>query len=665
MSKRVSIEVKVELLSDTIFGSGYSVPGAEDIAVCVDESGYPFIKSTTIKGLLRESLANLICWTSSDCELISILLGSEGRGTAIGNRRLIFSQLELDERPVDAKACFVARAFTSMEDGVVKDGTLRVASCVRKGMCFVGRIYCASEDCEIVRTALSLIRYAGTMRSRGLGNIRVSSKIIESDNKAGEIGNGSCIRYRIRTESNMIMTDLGRSKRNSTETVRIINGAAVRGFVLNTLSENYPDEFERYRVQLLSDSCRFLDALPVNGDHVPLAPIMGFYADKNGDNFQTVLVDGNLDAGLKRVSYGSCCAIEDDALISWSTATDGVLRINISQGKEDDSNLFQTRYITKNQEFEGYICFDNPELAPLLAKAFDEIVILGADRYEGFGLCSVTSIETVPEKRQIAEYGIKEQSEITRDIYMLALSPFTMLNIAGEPCGIDEAELARMLGVSEVEVLVCSTSLVNRGGFNSRWKCRLPQIRMYDAGSIFHLVCSSAPDIDNIRRIENTGIGIRRNEGCGQLLFISEQRFNRIRSITNVNTVLEGEGDTVAIDRRKRQAWIMDNAEVINDMMRRYRLSKSQLGELQSVIENGIIRTPDDIFGEMHVFFEHNLNDRGPEHAEKFRWLSEFVEPIVNRDVNETLGTSSFIDSENIRAELICALIDFSRKGGE
>ena len=57
-----TLDVTMELLSDTIFGSGFSIPGGEDIAVCQDENGYPYLKGTTLKGLLRESLENLIAW---------------------------------------------------------------------------------------------------------------------------------------------------------------------------------------------------------------------------------------------------------------------------------------------------------------------------------------------------------------------------------------------------------------------------------------------------------------------------------------------------------------------------------------------------------------------------------------------------------------------------
>ena len=44
MDKRIRLKITMTLLSDAIFGSGYSIPGEEDIAVCKDEYGYPYMK---------------------------------------------------------------------------------------------------------------------------------------------------------------------------------------------------------------------------------------------------------------------------------------------------------------------------------------------------------------------------------------------------------------------------------------------------------------------------------------------------------------------------------------------------------------------------------------------------------------------------------------------
>ena len=53
MTERVTRKIRLELLSEAIFGSGFSVPGGEDIGVCTDARGYPYLKGSTFKGLLR------------------------------------------------------------------------------------------------------------------------------------------------------------------------------------------------------------------------------------------------------------------------------------------------------------------------------------------------------------------------------------------------------------------------------------------------------------------------------------------------------------------------------------------------------------------------------------------------------------------------------------
>ena len=50
------MKIKMELISDAIFGNGASIPGGEDIAVLSDEYGFPYYKGGTFKGVFREEL---------------------------------------------------------------------------------------------------------------------------------------------------------------------------------------------------------------------------------------------------------------------------------------------------------------------------------------------------------------------------------------------------------------------------------------------------------------------------------------------------------------------------------------------------------------------------------------------------------------------------------
>ena len=159
MSERTTLRVTVELLADAIPGSGFSIPGGEDIAVCQDSQGYPYLKGSTLKGLLRESLQNWLAWTDADAALADALLGAAGWHGEAGARRVQLTPLTLCQPPADAADCYCLRTFTSVENGVVREGTLRTASCVRKGMAFAGELTCAGEDVPLLKNALGCIRW--------------------------------------------------------------------------------------------------------------------------------------------------------------------------------------------------------------------------------------------------------------------------------------------------------------------------------------------------------------------------------------------------------------------------------------------------------------------------------------------------------------------------
>ena len=76
------MKIQMELLSDTIFGNGISIPGGEDISVLADEQGVPFYRGSTLKGVFRETLIGLLEWKSCITEeawvQANALLGESG-----------------------------------------------------------------------------------------------------------------------------------------------------------------------------------------------------------------------------------------------------------------------------------------------------------------------------------------------------------------------------------------------------------------------------------------------------------------------------------------------------------------------------------------------------------------------------------------------------------
>ncbi|MCD7886942.1 MAG: RAMP superfamily CRISPR-associated protein [Clostridiales bacterium] len=652
MSKRKTLRVTMELLSDTIFGSGFSIPGGEDIAVCQDGQGYPYLKGSTVKGLLRESLINWIAWNDGSQETVNALLGDEGWNGAADGRRIQITALTLERKPTDPADCFALRTFTSLEDNIVKEDTLRTAACIRAGQVFFGELTCDAGDVELLKNALRGIKWAGTLRSRGFGQVKVRCEKAQPMEKPASLRR-NCIQYRLHTETPVFITDLSRSRENSYETRGYIPGSAVRGLVMSDLAARVPEWFETHKAQLLSEQTRFLDAMPVVGELAPLPSIRGFYEDKEEADFVSVL-NGDVPPGYKRAKLGAFCALEGDAMRYWRAETDGVTRIQRNVD-EKDTEIFQNRYLSAGQMFEGYILADDPSVMEEITQSLPDVVWLGADRYEGFGKCSVTR-EAAERPAWIDAYGCQALEPGEKELYLLAVSPLTMLDDRGEPCGLDTHRLAELLGVETVEVTGCSTSLAEFSGYNRVWESRVPAVQMNDRGSIFRLECSTPPAPDALREIELQGLGIRRAEGFGQVLFLRRSRFDALRQKAAAQTTERVTASATGELRRARYRWVMAHSDAVSQA----KLSRSQLGVVQSLCEKA--RDNGGDWSELDNYLEKNLHGRGAKHGSRFKEINELVRRVLETPLSETLGTPRAEDTQKERLKLLCLLFDYSRK---
>ena len=651
----ITLNVTLKLRSDAIFGSGYSIPGGEDIAVCRDSLGFPYLKGTTLKGLLRESLENVLDWTGAPASTADLLLGREDWQGAAGERRVHFTALTLSDPPADPEECFDSRRFTALENGVVREGSLREAACICSGLCFKGQMFCAEQDAALLQQALKGIKWVGTLRSRGFGRVSCTAHKAAAVDAGRSLAPAACLHLRLRTMTPLLITNLSRSSNNGYQTREFIPGAALRGLVMGQIAASRPQWFAENKRQLLT-GVRFLDALPAPAGRAALPSIKGFYEDKGESDFCTVVINGDFPAGYKRARTGSFCSIENETLHFWNADTDGVTRIQRGKNGEQ-TRPFSTRYLEAGQSFDGFILLDDPALAPEIARALPGTVWLGADRYEGFGQCSVDVLEAADCPAQQTAYGYDKDHLPGEVLYLLALSPFTMLDAYGDPCGLDEAALAESLGVEKIEIEHCSTSMSEYGAYNQQWQCHAPALRMYDRGSIFKLKCSSAPALDALQQVQRTGLGVRRCEGFGQVLFLRKELFEGIRGKQRLEPERPCIAPAVAQARRSRCLWLMRESKALRSIMREDGLSPSELGKVQALCEKAL--RDDRGMAELDEFFRKNLEDRGPRHAGRFKRLREKIDAIRNRPVGELIGAPCK-DSQQERLRLLIELIDHS-----
>ncbi len=662
---RSMLTVRITLLSDTLFGSGNSIPGGEDIAVCTDEKGYPWLKGTTFKGLLRESYESLLVWENGSEEDLTAVFGDSDWNGEDETRRLQVTAFYPDsqELPPDPDECFALRTFTKLDNGIVASGTLRTANCIRKGLAFVGYLFCDDGDVRRIRDAVSGIRFGGMMRSRGLGSLccRVTKQTAISEEPVSVVNNASVIRYTLRTELPVIITDRNRSTNNSLETCPCIPGETVRGMVIGTIARQDETFFRQHRRELLSASVRFADAMPVlekKGASIP--SIRGFYESKDDTcALHQVLLDPNIPAGWKRAGLGSFCLPDaSTGEIRFGKAqTENVMRIMRGHDKEN-SRPFRSAALCAKQEFTGYIFLDDPSFSEAVSKTLCRTVWLGSDRFEGFGKCAVTEVCPVEQPAWITEYGYCENELPEKTLYMLALSPLCMTDRLGEPCGIDCETLAELLGVQTVSLEACDASLTDRDSYNRTWGCRDSSVTMYERGSLFRLSCEPAPQLEKLRFLEMRGLGVRRAEGFGTVLFLPPRL---IASLTKKQELPPGRLTAEQLSsafRRARYSWVMSNAGKVTGS--RNSPSRSQLGSLQAVVESGGREA-------LNAFFE-NIDKKGIKMKILFEDVNKLCNTVFDTPLAVLLGvplpTNTAKEEESERIALLSLLFNYCRKKG-
>ena len=659
---RIVCRLEMELLSDTIFSSGNSIPGGEDISLRIDQDQRPILPGATIKGLLRENLGNYLCWQDQPAEtMLETLFGTEGRTSSDFSRRVIPGDLHLEGTYSSESDYSGIRMFTALEDGIVKTGTLRMSACLNSGLRFAGILLCSEDDFSLLSEGIKTIRWAGLMRNRGFGNVRFHLEKQYDVNPCKPIGHSSILHYRLKLETPLTASWLSRSgtgltdDRNYTECRKYLPGSAVRGMVLSELAQTRPAWFQENKRALLKE-ITFLNALPMNGDVSQIPLPAGFYCDKAATRFYSVLTQDVLP-GDKRVSEGAFCAIEAGKIKPYSPQMLSSLRI-----QKEKREMFTTRMIAAGTVLEGYILLNNPAFSADISSAFPEYLTIGADRGTGSGLCHVEFMDTsLPE---FWKYSYQKQDAIPQTLYMMMMSPGTMMRF-GEPIGLDEAQLSSLLGVDSVAITACSTSITESFGYNSTIGEKEPVVTMYEMGSVFCISCSSSPKYEKLHALEQQGIGIRREEGYGQVLFLKDYR--GISGIAEKSNGVKEKSESAEL-RRNRCSWLLGN-----EFPRKFtyhgrkreeiaELSNSQIGRLQALCEFVLNNDQLNEAGkrsEIEKFFDHNIGRNDPKYQAGFRMLKKKLFDIWNgKEETVTVFAKSFQE----RLQLTCDWMNLSRK---
>ncbi len=190
-------KMEIRTVTETMLGSGESLPGIVDNDIRYDDMGIPYMNAKTLKGHLREQMEMIIHVSGDKYSSINIagLLGSADEDSEKELARLHFSKVGPSE-PVRRTirkwfanntvhtadeildALTIVNTYTRIgSNGIVENGSLRTARMFRKGLILESYIYADSitdlEE-ELLTDAVKALQHIGTMKSKGKGVVECS-----------------------------------------------------------------------------------------------------------------------------------------------------------------------------------------------------------------------------------------------------------------------------------------------------------------------------------------------------------------------------------------------------------------------------------------------------------------------------------------------------------
>lgn len=472
------------------------------------------------------------------------------------------------------------------------------------------------------------------------------------------------LRYVIRNIEPLRIADDSTSQRGQTAALHYIPGSTMRGLAVNTLCRD--DNFADLKKELFSANIRFLNAYPITETGIEGEKIKelipspkGFYEDKmecDKKEIRNVVVDGQFSGeGWKRASLGRYCYLCDDCICCYQVQTGADLRIKRNLQENEKRNVFRNEYIMPNHRFVGYIAIEKENFGDHIRKIFDQPIVLGNGRFAGMGKCLVESCdycETIPYE----EY--QATAPMRGECYMMLLSNTVMRNDNGEYCGLNLGALSRQMRVTNLCIKFCSTSTVEVKGYNSKWGGKMPSVVMFEQGSVFHLSYEGTLTEECMKKIADRGIGIRRNEGFGRVIFLKNyeqihyrQEGSMILKHSFQRQELEAKEESEANEEQEvlRLAARCYYKNQITNAIRRYvvdhplqtgGISNSQVGQIGALAASYQYE-PEQGIKALQRFFDHASEKEEGYNIQKKRSslgkISQLVWKILEQELEETL----------------------------
>jgi CRISPR-associated protein Csx10 len=644
----MSYTFKIKTESYLLTGSGEGA-ALIDTDVVFHPSGFPIIPARRIKGMLKESLEEVLEIYGKSKEevdtIVSNLFGDPGTPTYKG--KLLFHNFMLEgwnEIAQEVKNLsqkeflqpdFVKAYYTTevQQTAIGRDGkedeieggakkrSLRNYRVIKPGIAFeavlsVTEVLTSEED-KYLKKAVQNLRHAGTRRNRGFGKIKCQLIPLKSDNEVqtsqatDSKAPTSQVKVSINTLSPVILADL-RGEQNTVFTCKYVSGNQLRGVLSSAYIRRNKLNFQNahldsgFQELFLSGKLEFGALLYNYGQSIPLhLHTYKQHLDRDPISiFTKEEEDNEITKSIKGIGQVVGNTIHKRGFSPKTTFNFHNSRPNRAAGRntEDDAEggIFYYESLNEGQTFFGEIGGDSTLLSKLL-NAFPASfpARLGRSRSAQYGRVEVSlQSENNFSKAQLLPAGE----------YALNLeSPLILLNEWGAPSPtVKELQevLSNTWGVA-VDVKNAAAAFTNVEQFNAVWKSKSGQVTAFKEGSSFLIEIQE--EVNSLV----TSVGEWSEQGFGK---VKVESFDKSRTYKL--------DDTQEANEDKDEGDLNLSSRVLKQLKEAYDSEQKGLRIKQQAIlaakRKGANRVNNHLIGRMERLFELSTSDQEIEN-----WIKE------------------------------------------
>jgi len=293
------------------------------------------------------------------------------------------------------------------------------------------------------------------------------------------------------------------------------------------LSEN-EDEYQEFFHMFLSGDLMFLNGYPVkNGTMLQPVPLsIQYKKGHNEDAMDLMFADKK-----ERKHNGGFCRLyhKDETLCFEKHSVDKQYqmhheRTNQKAGRSADGEIYNYESITPRQLFCSAVIGKDTDVQIFQQKIGVGVkrIRLGRSKTTQYGGATI-AFSSIKAFEEIAT--TKDEKEISKKTLSLTfLSDVIILNDVGETevkKDILEKTLQKELGDNELRIEKSFMRAKTVESYVSVWKARRPSQAAFEKGSCFQVSFGKTTDKikEKIKELEFKGLGLRRNEGYGRVVF--------------------------------------------------------------------------------------------------------------------------------------------------